>query len=108
MVHGSEYVAMPSRASAALSPIGLCKVVLRVKNKAGIVTRSPSPNRHIFIIRTKRRTIENQINNNFANRTSPPSSLANHCYVRTEYTTYKEYIYSQKQINKNPFFKSSF
>ena len=38
MVHGSEYVAMPSRASAALSPIGLCRVVLRVGSRAGTVT----------------------------------------------------------------------
>ena len=108
MIHGSEYVAMPSRANAALSSIGLCKVVLRVKNKAGTVIRSFSPNRYIFIMRTKRRTIKDQINNDFANRISPPFSFANYCYMKTEYTTHKKYIYSQKQTNKNPFFESNF
>ena len=38
MVLGSEYVTMPSCASAALSPIGLCKVVLRAGSRAGTVT----------------------------------------------------------------------
>ena len=37
MVLGSEYVTMPSCASAALSPIGLCKVVLRAGSRAETV-----------------------------------------------------------------------
>ena len=108
MVYGSEYVAMPSRASAALNPIGLCRIMLRIRSRVEIVTRSFSPNRYILMMKTKRRTIENQIDNNFASRTSPFSSPANYYYMRTEYTTHKEYTYSQRQINKNPFFESSF
>ena len=46
MVLGSEYVAMPSCASAALSPIGLCKVVLRAGSRAGTVTQGVSPENH--------------------------------------------------------------
>ena len=108
MMHGSEYITMPSRDSAALSPIGLCRVMLRVRSRTGTVTRSLSPNHHILIMKIRRRTIKDQTDNNFVNRTSPPSSLANYCYMRIEYTTHEEHIYSQKQINKNPLFESSF
>ena len=40
MVYESKYVVISSRASAALSPIGLCRVVLRVGSRAETVTIS--------------------------------------------------------------------